>query len=430
MSFINSVAKSMNGIKTIETSELIFTDDNSTLNTSAGITQAQSTGQTAINKSISAVGFNTGSGVLTLTTQGTGVADLTQNLDGRYITSSSGFVTTSGTQNIAGVKTFTDQPKASGTIDTDQHLITRGFANGEYVKDTGTGQIDGAKTFTTFPIKSGTGTALNPSADNQLTTKKYVDDITDANTTLANANYNGVTISGQNLTFSRPSTSNPTTIAIPGGTGDVTKAGTNAFTGTNTFNTNRPTSTLTTTALPPHPNANEFITKRDGDTLYQPVGGRVRVFQSPVKFASAGTPASPTNGTLLWARPSDRRNDQFPTMKPSSGADSLELSLLTTGYFTATSYDVGVWNFQLNLNIYPAFSTAVSVRFYHFFGSGASYQQDKGIYFTDSHSAWLQLCSSCMLDMALGDSMYVYVTGIGSIAPGASYTNLSGTFLG
>jgi hypothetical protein len=159
-------------------------------------------------------------------------------------------------------------------------------------------------------------------------------------------------------------------------------------------------------------------------------GGGVRVFQSPVKFASAGTPASPTNGTLLWARPSDRRNDQFPTMKPSSGADSLELSLLTTGYFTATSYDVGVWNFQLNLNIYPAFSTAVDVRFYHYFGSGAAYQQDKGIYFTDSHSAWLQLNSSCMLDMALGDSMAVVVSGISSIAPGPSYTNLSGTFLG
>ena len=70
MSFINSVAKSMNGIKTIETSELIFTDDNSSLNTSAGITQAQSTGQNALNKSISATAFDTGTGVLTLTTQG------------------------------------------------------------------------------------------------------------------------------------------------------------------------------------------------------------------------------------------------------------------------------------------------------------------------------------------------------------------------
>jgi len=257
MSFINSVAKSMNGIKTIETSELIFTDDNSSLNTSAGITQAQQTGQTALNKSISAVGFNTSSGVLTLTTQGSGVADLTQNLDGRYLTSGN-VVTTDTTQNISGAKTFTTQPKATGTINTDTHLITRGyadgeyvkdtgtqtiagektfstqpkatgtintdthlitrgyadgeyvkdtgtqtiagektfstqpkatgtinadthlitrgFANGEYVKDTGNQTIDGIKTFSSFPIKSGTGTALNPTADNQLATKKYVDE--------------------------------------------------------------------------------------------------------------------------------------------------------------------------------------------------------------------------------------------------------------
>jgi len=98
----------MNGIKTIETTELIFTDDNSTLNTSAGINQAQSTGQDALNKTISATAFNTGTGVLTLTTQGSGVADLTQNLDGRYLTSGSGLVDTTSNQSIAGVKTFTD----------------------------------------------------------------------------------------------------------------------------------------------------------------------------------------------------------------------------------------------------------------------------------------------------------------------------------
>jgi hypothetical protein len=47
------------------------------------------------------------------------------------------------------------------------------------------------------------------------------------------------------------------------GSGDVLAAGNNVFTGTNSFNTNRPTSTLTTT-----PNSTDFITKADADTLY------------------------------------------------------------------------------------------------------------------------------------------------------------------
>ena len=49
-----------------------------------------------------------------------------------------------------------------------------------------------------------------------------------------------------------------------GGGGDVFLAGNpNTFTGTNTFNTNRPTSTLATT-----PGTNDFITKSDGQSLF------------------------------------------------------------------------------------------------------------------------------------------------------------------
>ena len=47
------------------------------------------------------------------------------------------------------------------------------------------------------------------------------------------------------------------------GAGDVTQAGNNVFTGTNTFNVNRPTSTLTST-----PSSTDFITKQDADTLF------------------------------------------------------------------------------------------------------------------------------------------------------------------
>ena len=206
MSFINSVAKSMNGIKTIETSELIFTDDNSTLNTSAGITQAQSTGQTAINKSISAIAFNTGTGDLTLTTQSTAIADLSVDLDGRYLTSiptldaddipdlpagkitsdefavaripnlSAGKITsgtfaiaripalqyvslgTSSTSNtdetIFGVKTFDEPPVCSTAPSTDNQLVNRAYvlANGG---GSGDAELDGGvannpQTFTEF----------------------------------------------------------------------------------------------------------------------------------------------------------------------------------------------------------------------------------------------------------------------------------------
>ena len=53
-------------------------------------------------------------------------------------------------------------------------------------------------------------------------------------------------------------------IPTSGGAGDVTLAGNpNAFTGTNTYDVNRPTSTLTNT-----PAATEFITKQDGESLF------------------------------------------------------------------------------------------------------------------------------------------------------------------
>ena len=55
------------------------------------------------------------------------------------------------------------------------------------------------------------------------------------------------------------------TYAGGGAAGDVFLAGTNAFTGTNTFNTNRPTSSIVGGAGLA---SDDFITKADGDSIY------------------------------------------------------------------------------------------------------------------------------------------------------------------
>ncbi len=69
-------------------------------------------------------------------------------------------------------------------------------------------------------------------------------------------------------------------------TGDVTLAGDNVFTGTNSFNTNRPTSTLTDTA-----GSTDFITKQNGEALFAPVSvdGDVKLDGNPNAFTGTNT---------------------------------------------------------------------------------------------------------------------------------------------
>jgi len=70
-----------------------------------------------------------------------------------------------------------------------------------------------------------------------------------------------------------------------GGGGDVFQAGNpNTFTGTNTFNNNRPTSTLETA-----PGLNEFITKRDGDSLFTNNTGDALLAGNPNTFTGTNT---------------------------------------------------------------------------------------------------------------------------------------------
>ena len=73
-------------------------------------------------------------------------------------------------------------------------------------------------------------------------------------------------------------------IPTSGGAGDVTLAGNpNAFTGTNTYDVNRPTSSLATT-----PAATDFITKQDGQQLFQGTSG-VALLASANAFVSTNT---------------------------------------------------------------------------------------------------------------------------------------------
>ena len=88
-------------------------------------------------------------------------------------------------------------------------------------------------------------------------------------------------------------------IPTSGGAGDVTLAGNpNAFTGTNTYDVNRPTSDLTST-----PAATEFITKQDADGDYALLDGGTsaapQTFTGFNEFDEVTTATAPTSGTHL-----------------------------------------------------------------------------------------------------------------------------------
>jgi len=75
-------------------------------------------------------------------------------------------------------------------------------------------------------------------------------------------------------------------ISTSGGSGDVTLAGNNAFTGTNSFDTNRPTSTIATT-----PGSTNLITKQNADALYAAISvdGDVKLDGNPNTFTGTNT---------------------------------------------------------------------------------------------------------------------------------------------
>jgi len=115
--------------------------------------------------------------------------------------------------------------------------------------------------------------------------------------------------------------------------GDVTKAGTNAFTGTNTFNNNRPTSTLTGGTT----DSDDFITKRDGDVLYAAISVDGDV-------TKAGTNAFTGTNTF---------NSNLPTssITPSNANDLVTKSYVDSAFVTEAGNNAFTGTNTFNSNL-------------------------------------------------------------------------------
>ena len=239
----------MNGINNIEVNEVEFPDGST-------ITSAQSLVQLDTNNIFTAFNsfvefpIKTGTTLTQLTPTADGQLTPKKYLDHKLgvIDTSLGIVDTSInsiTQSIiksvdfntsSGILTLTKDDDSTLTKDLDGRYVSIGTSQ-THTDET----IFGVKTFNEFPTKTinADGTITEPTEDEELTTKKYVDDNT--------ASLDGV----------------------------------NPFSGTNTFNTRRPTSSIIPTppsgsiAPPNHAQAEDFIMKRDGDELYRSVTGGV-----------------------------------------------------------------------------------------------------------------------------------------------------------
>ena len=108
-------------------------------------------------------------------------------------------------------------------------------------------------------------------------------------------------------------------------TGDVTLAGDNAFTGTNSFDTARPTSTIAST-----PSSTNLITKQNADALYAAIAvdGDVKLDGDPNTFVGTNTFNTNRPTSTLTSTPS---STDFITKQ---NADALYAAISVTGDVT------------------------------------------------------------------------------------------------
>ena len=241
------------------------------------------------NTHTQSLSFNVGTGSFSLVqgTSGTPSTPITTTLDGRYakltgsntISASNAFTNSTNTFNLHRPSSVID-PASSAPSDTD--FITKNDGDTLYSNNAGDVTLAGTNAFTgtnKFDTNRPTSTIA--------TTPGSTDFITKANADALYTNNTGdVTLAGTNVftgtnkfDTNRPSSTINAGVGLSatdfitkndgdslyggGGSGDVTQAGNNVFTGTNKFDTNRPTSTLTST-----PGSTDFITKSDGDKRY------------------------------------------------------------------------------------------------------------------------------------------------------------------
>lgn len=129
-------------------------------------------------------------------------------------------------------------------------------------------------------------------------------------------------------------------IATGGGGGDVSLAGNpNAFTGTNTYDVNRPTSTIATT-----PSATDLITKQNADTLYTNNTGDAVLAAGTVATPQEFTGVNDFNGGSLQMTNETSQNFQ---MIQTDTTTSVNNSFIMTGVnnrIQQTSLSNGVVN--------------------------------------------------------------------------------------
>ena len=124
-------------------------------------------------------------------------------------------------------------------------------------------------------------------------------------------------------------------------TGDAVLAGANAFTSTNTFNNLRPTSTLTTT-----PASTDFITKQNADALYadeiQQTGYENEFDDNNSYLVTGGNPtlAGNAQGDNLGGRMDDSLNADIEI--PAGHSGEILVSFCVSGEWSTAPYNNGV----------------------------------------------------------------------------------------